>query len=183
MKRRMSFMKLKIKFILFLSSYFPLFLILMVKNWFNLWFTLIVLAIGVLCVLTWIIVFHMAKRRTAEKYVVLRTENRTKDSLNYIIPYIISFMNIDLRQWQDLTGLTILLLILFAVYVNSNLIYINPVFSIFKYKIYYAEVKKPYMKSMQQEVMVITKNNRLPKSREITLKEIDKEVFMEVIKR
>ncbi len=173
-------MKLKIKFVLFLSSYFPLFLILMLKNWPNLWIILIVTVIGILCLVAWMMVFWAAKRRTNEKYIVLKSENRTKDSLNYLIPYIISFIGIDLSKWPDVLGLLILFIILFVVYINSNLIYINPMLSIFKYKIYYAEVMKPYMSdSSKEEIVILTKNRYIKNNKRIKLKEIENNVFME----
>jgi hypothetical protein len=69
-------------------------------------------------------------------------ENKSKDALTYLVPYIIAFISFDMTKWQDLTALFVLLILLFAVYVNSDLLYINPLIALFGYQIYQVEVKK-----------------------------------------
>jgi len=145
-------MKLFVKIGLFLSSYFPLFLILALRDWFNLWAWILVIVVGIFCIFIWLLLFRVSRSRTSEKYKVINSENRVRDSLNYLVPYIIAFMNFDLNRWQDSTALALLLYILFVVYVNSNLLYVNPLLSIFKYKIYYAEVTKPYISDREEAV-------------------------------
>ncbi len=134
-------MRLWVKVVLFLSSYLPLFLILTIKNWFNFYVTVVFIIVCAYSLLVW--VFIVSKRETVESYKVLKAENKTQESLNYLIPYIISFIGFDLNKWQDWSALTILLSILFVVYLNSDLLYINPILSFFKYKIYKVEVCKP----------------------------------------
>ena len=174
-------MKLFVKIGLFLSSYFPLFLILALRDWFNLWAWILVIVVGIFCIFIWLLLFRVSKSRTSEKYKIINSENRVRDSLNYLVPYIIAFMNFDLNRWQDSTALALLLYILFVVYVNSNLLYVNPLLSIFKYKIYYAEVTKPYI-SDREEIVIITTREHIRKDTMIDVKEINKDVFLEVMK-
>ena len=174
-------MRFWVKAGLFLSSYFPLFLILAVKNWFNCYMTLILIIVSIYS-LVWVGIISISKKETAESYKVLKVENRTQESLNYLIPYIISFIGFDLNKWQDWGALAILLLILFVVYLNSNLLYVNPILLFFKYKIYKIEVCKPVMgcEDTRGEILMITNRKKHIKMGErITVKDIDRGIGLE----
>lgn len=134
-------MKFWVKVGLFLSAYLPLFIILAIKNWYNQYATIILL-IAALYSFIWFLIIWIIEKNTVELYNVVKAENKTKDSLSYLVPYIISFVGFDLTRWQDVSALSILLLILFAVYVNSDLLYINPILSFFNYRVYQVEVSK-----------------------------------------
>ncbi|ACL16001.1 hypothetical protein [Methanosphaerula palustris] len=126
---------------LFLSAYLPFFVILAIKNWYNQYVTIVFLIVA-LYSFVWFLIIWIIEKNTIECYKVVKAENKTKDSLSYLVPYIISFVGFDLTRWQDISALSILLLILFAVYVNSDLLYINPMLSFFKYRVYQVEVSK-----------------------------------------
>ena len=166
-------MRLWVKLGLFFSSYLPLFLILAIRNWYNFY------AIGILVFATvysfvWILLFFAANKGTAEKYKLLKIENKTQESLNYLVPYIISFIGFDLTNWQDLGSLFIMLLILAKIYLNSNLLYINPILLFFNYKIYQAKissVSSQYNNSVS-EILLITKEN-IKVNNDLILKDVD----------
>jgi hypothetical protein len=176
-------MRLWVKVGLFLSSYLPLFLILTIKNWFNR-DMLFIFIVATAYSLVWIVIITLAKIGTAESYKVLKAEDKTKESLNYLVPYIISFIGFDLSKWQDWSALVILLSILFVVYLNSDLLYINPILSFFKYKIYDVEVCKPTIgcEETKAKILLITMKNSIQKDETICIKDIDVNVFLEVIK-
>ena len=134
-------MKFWVKIGLFLSAYLPLFVILAIKNLFNQYATIILL-FAALYSFIWFLTVWIVQKNTVESFKVVKAENKTKDSLSYLVPYIISFVGFDLSRWQDISALSILLLILFAVYVNSDLLYINPILSFFNYRVYDVEVSK-----------------------------------------
>ncbi len=175
-------MRLWVKVGLFLSSYLPLFLILVIKNWFNIYMTILIAIISLICLLIWISIIKISKKGTAEAYKVLKSEDKTKESLNYLIPYIISFIGFDLNKWQDWGALIILLTILFVVYLNSDLLYINPILSFFRYKIFSVEVYKPVIGSegTKFEILLLTKKNRIKRDEELIVKDIDEGIFLEV---
>jgi len=134
-------MRFWVKIGLFLSAYLPLFLILAIKNWFNPYATAIFLFVTLYsCV--WFFIIWVVKKETNDSFKIISVENKTKDALTYLVPYIISFIGFDLNRWQDLTSLFVLLVILFAVYAKSDLLYINPLLALFGYQVYRVEVKK-----------------------------------------
>lgn len=73
-------MRLWVKVVLFLSSYLPLFLILTIKNWYNLYITLIFIIVCAYSLLVW--VFIMSKKGTVESYKVLKAENKTQERIS-----------------------------------------------------------------------------------------------------
>ena len=176
-------MRFWVKVGLFLSSYFPLFLILAIKNWFNCYMTLILIIVSTYS-LVWIGIISISKKWTVESYNVLKVENRTQESLNYLIPYIISFIGFDLNKWQDWGVLAILLAILFVVYLNSDLLYVNPMLLFFKYKIYKIEVCKPIIgcEDTRSEILIITnRENYIKRDDQITVKDIDRGIVLDAI--
>jgi len=174
-------MRLWVKGGLFLSSYLPLFLIMAIKNWFNLYLLLILIFVS-LYSLVWFAIIKISKTNTQESYRVLKTEDKMKESLNYLIPYIISFIGFNLDRWQDWFALIILLTILSVVYINSNLIYVNPLLSFFRYKIYHAEICKPSIgcDETKEEIILLSKKKHIKKNEDIVVKGIDQGIFLEV---
>lgn len=134
-------MRLLVKLGLFLSAYLPLFLILAIKTWFDVTAIVILLAV-VLYSFVWFVMIWVRQKETTDSYNVVGVENKSKEALTYLVPYIIAFISFDMTKWQDLTALFVLMLLLFAVYVNSDLLYINPLLALFSYQVYQVEVKK-----------------------------------------
>lgn len=151
-------MRLWVKVGLFFSSYLPLFLILAIKNWYNIYAT-ILFGVTLIYSFIWALIFFAVKKETAEKYKIIKLRNKTHESLNYLVPYIISFIGFDLTKWQDWTSLFILLFILFIVYSNSYLLYINPILLLFEYKIYDAEICNQLLdcERSRYEILLIAK--------------------------
>ena len=174
-------MKLWVKIGLFLSSYLPLFLILAIKNWFDYRIMLILIVVSIYS-LVWIVIIYKSKKGTSESYRVIKADNKSQESLNYIIPYIISFIGFDLNKWQDWSALGILLLMLFMIYLNSELLYINPMLSLFHYRIYSVKVCKPVIgcEDTVSEILLISKKDRIKKNDVITIKDIDGNVMLGV---
>lgn len=174
-------MKLWVKIGLFLSSYLPLFLILAIKNWFDSRMVLILIFVSMYS-LVWIIIINNSKEGTSESYRVIKAKDKSHESLNYIIPYIISFIGFDLNKWQDWSALGILLLMLFMIYLNSELLYINPMLSLFNYRIYSVKVCKPVIgcEETVSEILLISNKDRIKKNEDITIKDIDGNVMLEV---
>jgi hypothetical protein len=134
-------MRLVVKLGLFLSAYLPLFLILAIKTWFDVTAIVILLAV-VLYSFVWFLMIWVRQKETTDSYNVVGVENKSKEALTYLVPYIIAFISFDMTKWQDLTALFVLMLLLFVVYVNSDLLYINPLLALFSYQVYQVEVKK-----------------------------------------
>lgn len=133
-------MRRLVKWLLFGNSYTPLFVILLLKD-FNQgfrtpWFSYTLLIIVILSNLTLIFLLKESKRLEPEPYVVSKVVTRNSESLNYIVTYIIPFLSFDLSSTVDILSLLILLLVMALIYVNSDLLYTNPMLSIIGYRIF-----------------------------------------------
>jgi uncharacterized membrane protein (DUF373 family) len=142
--------------VLFLSSYSPLFLILALKNVDReAWetpgrsflamlldsfppFALVLIAV-VLVSSAWLYIFLRSapSRIQRSKWDTTSVaKHKTGDSLNYIITYIIPFLGFSIDNFWDIAAVGILLIVVGVIYVNSNLLYVNPMLSLFGYRIF-----------------------------------------------
>jgi hypothetical protein len=151
----------------------------MVKNWYNPITTAIFFGV-VLYSFVWFVIVWFVQKATSESFSVTKIEDKTKDSLAYLIPYIISFIAINFSDYRDVLSLGILLLILFVVYINSDLLFVNPLLSFLKFKIYSAEVckKTAGCEDTVSIITLITKRNIKPKD-DILVWDISDNVVLE----
>jgi len=85
-----------------------------------------------------VIFYKRGKRRNKKpkKLIIVEScENMTSSYLEYLITYIIPFTQIDLNLYSCLS-LIILFIFVWWLYINSNLIYVNPTLKFIGYNIY-----------------------------------------------
>ncbi len=173
--------RLLVKIGLFLSAYLPLFLILAIKNWYDVKATAILLFV-ILYSFIWFLMIWIVKKETTDSFKVVSVENKSKDALTYLVPYIIAFIGFDMNKWQDLLALFVLMIILFAVYVNSDLLYINPLLALFSYQVYQVEVKKiaAGCDDNKWDITVIT-SDKMKIGDDIKVRDLSDNVFLGMI--
>ena len=181
--RRDTMLRKHILFSLFLFSYSPLFFILSLKYWsvcevisfsifdyqfkIGLWAIIFLACIG-MGVFSWVAVDWNTKNGQVRKnQKVISVEDRTKDALGYIVPYMIAFLGFNLCDWKDIISFILLMWILYSIYISSDMIFVNPVLtSIGKYKIYRVILKDGTCVPISEgapstyEVVLITKREK-----------------------
>ena len=127
-----------IRSMLFLSSYFPLTLIfffLFVESqprW-----AIVVLIIGLSgLVFMMLYFFQLAPRLGSIQERIAGLQRRDGDVMGYIASYLLPFVAIPFSGWQQGIALLIFVIVLGIVYVNSNMIHINPMLNLFGYHVY-----------------------------------------------
>lgn len=164
---------------LFLSSYFPLFLILTIKNYPDQDLIPYLIVVAIISIIVWVLIILDSRNNPGEDYKILKVENRTHESLNYLAPYLIAFLNFDFSKWQDTTVLVIFFIIIFVVYMTSDLIYTNPLVTFFGYKIYRIKVCKSREGCEEtEEIVLMIAKVKIDKNTEIKLKSIDEGVYL-----
>ena len=127
-----------LRYLLFLSSYFPLALIfffLFIEQQ-PIW-AITVLAIGLLSLIIMLVFFfQLAPRLSPIQEKVTSVQGRDDAAMGYIASYIIPFVAIPFGDWQQGVALLIFVGMLSVVYVNSNLIHINPMLNLVGYHLY-----------------------------------------------
>ncbi len=125
------------RWLFFLSSYFPLSVIFCLLLWKqNCWAAVAVLFIGLLGVGGLAAYLVFAKRLSAVTFKIVEVKRRDAEVMSYIASYIIPFVTAPLGSWEQGVALAFFFAILGIIYVNSNMIHINPVLNLVRYHIY-----------------------------------------------
>jgi len=123
--------------VLFLSSYTPLFVIFAIRYWEDeRTIAVVAIAVGVLGVAGLLTYERQARRLAGQFERIDNVESRTGDAMAYIVTYIIPFLDVDTGSRADLIALVVLFIVLGVLYVNSNLIYFNPLLNFMGYHIF-----------------------------------------------
>lgn len=157
-------MRLYFKLILFISAYTPLLLIIMLR-YFQIQSYDIAIFILALILFSNVILFSYlftnVLKRSNRHYKPKKAVNKTSDTLNYILPYVVAFVGFQFTDWVSIISLLILLGVVFVIYVHSNLILMNPLLNALGYKFFSVELIN------EENIIVISKKNI---KRDITIK-------------
>jgi hypothetical protein len=149
-----------VSFVLFLSAYSPLMGILAIKdlNFSSPFFfhspttsgILILIAIGssVIMLLT------VRSVDNGLPVLVTKAANKSGDMFGYTIPYMLSFMRVDLGDWQTLLSLMLFLSVLFIMAYRTQTVFINPILAIAGYMLIDCTFKRD---NKEIQAMVVTR--------------------------
>lgn len=148
------------KVILFISSYIPLYVLLIVKNILercteggkfldivdklkdacffeeiNDW---AILMLALLSLASFVYLWRKLKNTKSEKcYEVQEVRDETSNNyFNYISVYLLSCIGLSLNNIVDIFVLVFLMVIVGYIYITNDLIYLNPMLSMMGYKVY-----------------------------------------------
>lgn len=127
-----------VRWMLFISSYFPLTVILFIL-FFNQQFILacVFLGIGIIgLAFTYIYFWVIAPRMAAIPVKISERQDKEGDVMGYVAGYLVPLVTLPLSSWQQITTLLIFLFVLGIIYVKSSMIRINPMLSICGYSLY-----------------------------------------------
>jgi len=95
-----------------------------------------VLAIGVFGLCGMMIFLNQAQRLAAASVKVESVQRLDAQAMSYIVTYVIPFLALPSDTWQRTSSLLIFLFVLCLLYVNSNMIHINPMLNLLGYHLY-----------------------------------------------
>ena len=125
------------RLLLFVSSYFPLSLIffaLFIHR--RPWIAISILSIGTLGLVGLALYLRVASRLSAIRVQVTDFKQRDGDSMSYIVSYVIPFLAVPFNGFAEGVALSIFFIVLGLLYVNSNMIQINPMLNLGGYHTY-----------------------------------------------
>jgi len=141
-------MKLRLvsSILIFLSSYFPLAIIFIIKDLDSSIYyaqhpvAAAVIAIGSLfaCI---VVLVTAAAIRSGLEVTMIRVANKSGDMFTYTIPYMISFYNFNLGDWKTLASLPVFMVLMFALAYRTQNMFINPVLALAGYGLYDCQFK------------------------------------------
>lgn len=185
------------QFVLFVTSYMPLFILIILRqisenysyfHWGGLncdaiilciqkfGLSIILLLISLIGVLGCKLLFENLKELSpnGENVTISKIDNKNSESIGYIATYIVPFLFQSFNGWYELVALSFLLVIIYRIYINSNLILINPILS-FKYSLFEIEYKQQNGKF--KNGLIITKDRNLEEESIIKIYEIGFKLF------
>jgi len=125
------------RILLFLSSYFPLsviFFFLLLSKHRQL--AIAILALGGLGLLGISVYFRLARRFNPTSITVASVQRRDAEAMSYIVSYVIPFLAIPFESLEEALSLGVFFLVIGILYVNSNMIHINPMLNLSGYHLY-----------------------------------------------
>ncbi len=167
------------EFVLFVTSYIPLFLLIVFKQisgnsdylqWGGLGkksilifcekfgFTFLLVFISIFSLWGCKILFSNFKKNidNGENITLKDVRNRNSESIGYIATYIIPFIFQSFGSYYEIFAFFFLMIIIYRIYVNSNLLLINPILS-FKYSIFEIEYEEQNGKNRNGLIIIQNK--------------------------
>ncbi len=145
-------LKIPIRVLLFLSSYFPLYVIVMIREYKHV--EIFYFFIPLMIVVSFGLWYTFSSlNRISGKYIEKGKVEDTGDvSLLYFFTYVIPFLTVDFFKWQELATYGIIFFIIGIIYVKSQLIHMNPTLFLLRYNIF--KITRD-----GDSIIVITKND------------------------
>lgn len=146
--------------VLFVSGYSPLLVILVIKdmtasNGLSLGHPLtsaILLAVALLSSIAVITATDQIKDGLSVE--VTRAVNKSGDMFGYSIPYVLSFLKINLDDWQVIASLGIYLLMLFVIAYRTQTYFVNPILALRGYMLVDCSFKRD---NVETQALVLTR--------------------------
>jgi hypothetical protein len=126
---------------LFLSSYSPAFLILAVRSFDHSWLIFgvsLALAIGSSGI--FVLFIHFARKGAPYNVVVTDVEPHDADLAAYVATYLLPFVVVFGASVQDVIAIGLFLFFICILWVNSGMLYLNPLLASRGYHIYVVEL-------------------------------------------
>ena len=143
----------------FLSSYMPLFLIFSIRElkkhndylhfgginkescYYFYKFFLFPLILTLFSIIgligTYVTIKNLKKDSKNGKYVTIKTcKNNSSDFIAYFCSYLFPLFFQNFQDWIDILSIYLFFLFIFLVYIKSTIMIVNPILSIFNYRIY-----------------------------------------------
>ncbi len=174
-----------IRWILFFIAYYPLFLILLIQhsklidrifawdftnfrfielNDVFLWG--IILGLIIFAIITIFLKFQ--NNTNTIQYKVLSIKDISHETLNYILTYLIAFLSLDMNSPKMILSIILLLFIIGLIYINSNMLYVNPILQLLGYSIYELTVTRHNIDD-ECRIIAISKIGKIKKNEYIDI--------------
>jgi hypothetical protein len=134
---------IQMRVLLFFSSYFPLFLIIGILVFSKSWIVALVIFVAD-SVFVYALWRYLRTRKRDNQHSFSKVtgyQQRDSEAMSYIASYIVPFATFSLDAIPQLLALIVFIVMLLILYVNSHMIYVNPMLNIMGYHLYEIEVE------------------------------------------
>lgn len=166
-----------IRCMLFLSSYFPLavifWVIFVAQQPVLAWSAVIVGGLGLLFTLVYI--FGVVSRLEPIQGKIAERHEKGSDIMGYIASYLVPFATFSLSGWQQIAAFLLFMFILGVVYINSEMIRVNPVFNIIGYRLYEVTVENG------EDSIYLIAHRRVKRGDTVRMVDVSPGIFLEKV--
>ncbi len=187
------------QFALFVTSYFPLFLLIIIRQvsensdylnyggfeWGSI--KVFLLKFGLSAILSmvsliglfgyWKTLGNIEEVAENGRPVKIKdVKNKNSEAIGYIATYIIPFLFQSFSSWYECISVLFLLGIIYRIYINSSLLLINPILS-FRFSIYEIEYKDG---DKEKNGLIISRNKYLQDEADIKIYEIGHKLYFAI---
>lgn len=133
--------RLTTRILLFLSSYAPLFLILGYDAYPGSWILASIFStVGFVSFLgLWGYVCYWLPTKTKLLITAKRVDPQDSEAVSYLVFYLFPFLDVNLQSLGESFPMIILLIVMATIYVNSNMMYVNPSLNLMGFHIFEVE--------------------------------------------
>jgi hypothetical protein len=118
------------------------------------------------------IYLRYAQKIGAFKVKVAAVQRRDGDAMSYIVSYVIPFMSVPFSGWEQGVALSIFFVVLSILYVNSNMIHINPMLNLAGYHLYEVTLEDGGVHSL-------ISNRRVARGQPLSVIKIGEDILLE----
>lgn len=165
---------LLIRLLLFLSSYFPLtvimFVLLLSKNAV---LATSILTLGILGICGVGLYLLIVRRINPISIEVVQVRRRDGEAMSYIVTYLLPFLAVPFGNFEQAVSMGIFFLVLAVLYVNSDMIHINPMLNLLGFHVYEIELKNG-------EIHSIITRRRVRRGQTVSAVKAAEDIFLEI---
>jgi hypothetical protein len=124
----------RLGWLLFLSAYSPVFALLAIRAYDRVC-AIVVLALILLVAATLGVaaLFFVIGRTEPQQMRLVTVEQRDGDVAGFLVAYLLPFVGVVAGGWRDVLAVALVIALIGVVYVNSRMIYVNPLLALFGY--------------------------------------------------
>ncbi len=164
-----------VRCMLFVSSYFPLTVIILIlfatQQPLFAWITFGIGLVGL--IFTFVYISKIAPRTAPIQVKITGRQVKDGDVMGYIASYIIPLVTFPFNGWQQITTLLIFIFVLGIVYINSEMIRINPMLNLAGYHLYEISVENG-----EQSYSLLTRR-RIERNEVVRIVDVGSGIYLE----
>lgn len=166
---------LLIRFLLCLSSYFPLAVIFAIQFFFKCdrWAGIGALAVGVAGLIGISVYLRFVCRLNPMKVKVESVVRRDGEAMSYIVSYLLPFIALPTEDAANVASLGVFLFVLIVLYMNSDMMHINPMLNLMGWHVYEITLT-------DGETRALISKQRIRKGREANIIHMSDDILLEV---
>lgn len=166
---------LLIRLLLFLSSYFPLTVIIFILMFGqNLIIATTILVLGILGLCGVSLYLFTVRKLNPMGIEIASVRRRDGEAMSYIVTYLLPFLAVPFSSLEKSIGLGIVFLVLGILYVCTDMIHINPMLNLLGFHIYEIELKNG-------DIYSIITRGRVRRGRNLSAVKVAEDILLEVI--